>query len=273
MTGALLRLEAHAVARARWFGAAIVLALGLVGFFLLVAARESSVLGFTGFGKVMGGVVQASLLLVPLLALASTAQAVTAARQSGVLEWILAQPVTRTACFRALLVPRLVALLGPLAGSVLALGLVAALLGQPVQASLVAVFFAVLVGQGYAFGALGMWMSCISRTPEQALLRSLALWMGTAILVDFVLLGVLLRWDLPPAAVFALAGLNPMQDGRIAVLAAIDPQMGALGPVGTWAITTLGVGPTLAWTLGWPFLLGGIATVAAWRAFLVRDVL
>lgn len=273
MSTAVLRLEAYAVARARWFGAAIVLALGLVGFFLVVAARESTVLGFTGFGKVMGGVVQASMLLVPLLALASTAQAVTSARQSGVLEWILAQPVTRTACFRALLLPRLAALLAPLAGSVLALALAAVLLGQPVPARLVAVFLVVLVGQGFSFGALGMWTSCVSRTPEQALLRSLGLWMATAVLVDFVLLGVLLRWELPPAVVFVLAGLNPMQDGRVAVLAAIDPQMGALGPVGTWAVTTLGLGPTLAWTLLWPFLVGGAATVAAWRAFLARDIL
>ncbi len=273
MTGALLRLEAHAVARARWLGAAVTLSIALVGFFLLVAARESAVLGFTGFGKVMGGVVQASLLLVPLLSLASTAQAVTDARQSGVLEWMLSQPVSRTQCFSAMLLPRLAALLAPLAGSVLGLAAVAAVLGQPVAPRLVFVFLAVLLGQGFAFGALGMWMSCISRTPEQALLRGLALWMSTAILVDFVLLGALLRWELPAAVVFCVAGLNPMQDGRIAVLAAIDPQMGALGPVGAWALHTLGEPLTLAWTVGWPCLLGSLATLAAWRAFLRRDVL
>lgn len=273
MTGALFRLEAHAVARARWFVAAVLLSLSLVGFFLLVAARESSVLGFTGFGKVMGGVVQASLLLIPLLSLASTAQAVTEARQSGVLEWMLSQPVTRSACFRAMLLPRLAALLTPLAGSVLGLAVVAAVLGQPVAPRLVAVFLAVLIGQGFAFGALGMWMSCISRTPEQALLRGLAIWMSTAVLVDFVLLGVLLRWELPASAVFCLAGLNPMQDGRVAVLAAIDPQMGALGPVGAWALHSLGEPLTLAWTIGWPFLLGALATLGAWASFLRRDVL
>ena len=93
--------------------------------------------------------------------------------------------------------PRLAALLTPLAGSVLGLAVVAAVLSQPVAPRLVAVFLAVLIGQGFAFGSLGMWMSCISRTPEQAL----------------------------------------PQDGRVAVLAAIDPQMGArhLGSLGVFS--------------------------------------
>jgi ABC-2 type transport system permease protein len=273
MIGALLRLEARSVGRARWFAASVVLSLAVVGFFLVVAARESSVLGFTGFGKVMAGVVQVALLMVPLLALASTAQAITAARQSGVLEWYMANPVTRDACFRALFLPRIGALVLPVVGSVGGLALVAALLGQPVAPGLVATFLAVLLGQALAFGALGMWVSAVSRAPEQALLAAVALWMGTAIFVDFVLLGVLLRWDLPPGLVFLLAGLNPMQDGRIALLTAVDPQMGVLGPVGTWAVATLGAPLTPAATLGWPACVALGAGLAVRRAFLRRDVL
>lgn len=273
MSAALLRLEGQAVLRARWFGVTLLLALGIVGFFLVVAARESSVLGFTGFGKVMGGVVQTSLLLVPLLAILATAQAVTAARQSGVLEWYLSQPTSRLDCFRALLLPRLGALVAPLVGVMALLALAAAVLGQPVSGALLVNFTAVLVGQAVAFGGLGIAVSALSRTPEQALLRALGLWMGAAVLLDFVLLGVMLRWELPPAVVFALAALNPMQDGRVAVLATIDPAMGAIGPVGTWALTSLGTTATLAWTLAWPFLLGLGAVVVGGRAFTTRDVL
>ncbi len=270
---ALLGLELRAVARARWFYASLVLSVLLVGFFLVVAARESAVLGFTGFGKVMGGVVQVSLLLVPLLALASTAQAVTAARQAGILEWYLAQPVSREACFRALFVPRLGALVAPVVGTLGALTVAAAVLGQPVSLRLVGVFLAVLVGQALVFGAVGMWISTVSRAPEQALLAAVGVWMATAVFVDFVLLGVLLRWDLPPVAVFLLAGLNPMQDGRVAVLAAVDPQMGALGPVGTWAVGALGADLTLVLTLGWPIVVAVVVSALARRAFLRRDVL
>lgn len=270
---ALFSLELRAVRRARWFAVSLLVSCLLVGFFLVVAARESAVLGFTGFGKVLGGVVQVSLLLLPLVALASTAQAVTAARQAGVLEWYLSQPVSRDTCFRALFLPRLGALVVPVALTLGVLGLAAFAMGQPVSLSLLGVFLAVLVGQVLAFGAMGMWISTRSRAPEHALLAAVGVWMATAVLVDFVLLGVMLQWDLAPWLVFLLAGLNPMQDGRVAVLAAVDPQMGALGPVGTWAVGELGAAGTLAVTLSWPYVLALAFGLLARREFLRRDAL
>lgn len=266
MIPAIARVEIHGVLRARWFAAAIVLAAGLVGFFMLVATRESAVVGFTGFGRVMGGVVQASLLFVPLLALASTTQAVTSARQAGVLEWYLSYPNGRERCFWALFLPRLGAVALPVAGAVGILGAVAAAMHQPVSFALLAAFVTLLVGQATCFSALGMWVSTGARTTEQALLRGLVLWMVAVALVDFVVLGLMLRWDLPAAAVFALAGVNPVQAARVGILATVDPELGVLGPVGTWAVTTLGTPATIAWGLCWPFIVGAVALFAArWR--------
>ncbi len=273
MIPAIARIEVHGVLRARWFTAAVTLASALVGFFMLVATRESSVIGFTGFGRVMGGVVQASLLFVPLLALTSTTQAVTSARQGGVLEWYLSYPNGRGRCFWALFVPRLTAVALPVGGAVAILGLVAALMGQPVSPGLLAAFCTLLVGQAACFSALGMWVSTGARTTEQALLRGLLLWMAAVALVDFVILGLMLRWDMPPALVFILAGVNPVQAARVGILATVDPELGVLGPVGTWAVTTLGTGPTIAWGLSWPFLVGGAALLAARRRFGLADVL
>ncbi len=267
------RLEVHGVARARWFYAALALAGGLVAFFVLVAARESAVLGFTGFGRVMGGVVQASLLLLPLLALFSTSQAVTSARADGVLEWYLSQPTDRGTVFHALFWPRVGAVVLPAVGAVAALGGAAWAMGQPVAPGLLAAFLGLLAGQGYCFGAIGMWVSCASRSSEQALLRSLFAWIAAALLVDFLVLAVLLRWELAPGAVFALAAANPVQAGRVGILAAIDPEVGVLGPVGTWATITLGQAATVAWGLGWPVVVGILATLGARWTFGRRDVL
>ncbi len=272
MIATITRLEAGAVMRQRWFAAALALAVGIVGFFVLVASKESAVLGFTGFGRVMGGVVQASLLFLPLLAVLATAQAVTGAHQNGVLEWYLSYPNGRGRCFRALFGPRLLAITGPVVLSVAVLGLVAAASGSPVPVGLLALFCGMLAGQGFCFAAIGMAASATSRTPEQALLRALVAWMTCAVLVDFVVLGLLLRWRLPASAVFALAGINPMQAGRVATLAALDPEMGVLGPVGTWATVTLGGPVTVAWGLSWPVVVGLLALGWAWRAFARRDV-
>lgn len=270
---AIGRIEVRGVLRARWFAAAIVLAVGLVGFFVLVGTRESAVIGFTGFGRVMGGVVQASLMFVPLLALGSTAQAVTAARQSGVLEWYLSYPNGRERCFWAIFLPRLGAVALPLAGAVGLLGLTALVMGQPVAPGLLLSFLLLLVGQATCFSALGIWVSTGAKTTEQALLRALVLWMAAVALVDFVVLGLLLRWELPAWLIFTLAGVNPVQAARIGILATVDPQLGVLGPVGTWAVTTLGAGPTIAWGLTWPFVVSVLALGSARYRFQRVDVL
>lgn len=270
MIPAIAWLEAIAAVRARWFLAALALSAGMVGFFVLVSVRESAVLGFTGFGRVMGGVVQASLLLLPLLATFSTAQAITASQQQGVLEWYLSYPNGRERCFWALFLPRLGAVAGPVLLSVALLALFA---GAGVSPLLVASYLGLLGGQAFCFASAGMLVSTLSRSPEQALLRALVGWMATAVLVDFAVLGMMLRWDLSPWMVFTLAGVNPVQAGRVAILAAVDPEMGILGPVGTWATVALGAPATIAYGLGWPVLLGGALLAWARFAFLRRDVI
>lgn len=271
MISAILRLELRGVLRARWFFAGVALSLAMVVFFVVVSLRESAVLGFTGFGRVMGGVVQTSLLFLPLLAVFSASQAIPTARQQGVLEWYLSHPNSRERCFWGLFWPRFAAVAGPVTGSVLLVGLGAAVLGQPVDPGLLAAFTGLLLGQAMCFSSLGILASAVSYSPEQALVRGLLLWVACAVLVDFLVLGLLLQWDLEPRVVFGLAGINPMQAGRIGILAAVEPDMSVLGPVGAWATRSLGREVTVAYGLLWPVLLGGAALAAARAAFLRRD--
>lgn len=273
MNWMLARVEGAGVVRARWFYGSVALSIGLVLFFVIVGTRESALVGFTGLGRVMQGVVQASLLFVPALSLLSTSQVVTTARQQGVLEWYLAQPIARRACFFGLYVPRLAAVAIPVTAAVALLGLGALALGQPVPVAMLVHYLGMLVGQALCFTALGMLVGVLSRTPEQALLHALVVWMAAVALVDFAVLGLMLKWDLPPYAVFGLAGLNPVQAGRIGMLAGIDPELGVLGPVGTWMTVTLGGPLAIAYGLIWPALVGVVALVGAQLAFERRDAL
>jgi ABC-2 type transport system permease protein len=271
MTG-LLRLEAAGVVRARWFAASLALAGGLVVFFVVLATRESAVLAFTGFGRVVTGVGLAALLFLPLLAVFSTSQVIPQARQQGVLEWYLSHPVSRGSCFAAMFLPRVLAVSGPIAGVVVVLGGAAAILGHAVPVELLGRFFVLLLGQGFCFAALGILVSVVSRSPEQALLSGLGVWMAAVALIDFALIGVMLRWRVPPELVFAIAGLNPVQAARLGLLAGTDADLGLLGPVGTWIAVHLGPQATLAYALAWPLGLGGMALAAARSLFIRRDV-
>jgi ABC-type transport system involved in multi-copper enzyme maturation permease subunit len=269
----LLRLEAAGVVRARWLAAALAVAGGTVAFFWALASRESAILAFTGYTRVVTGTGLAALLGLPLLALFGTTQAATWARSQGVLEWYLSYPVSRGALFRALLVPRLAAVAGPAVLAVILLAAMAAVSGQPIAFGLLSTMLALLLGQAFCFAAIGLWISIASRSAEQALLRGLLVWLTCVALLDFALVGAMLQWNLPPRTVFLLSAINPVQAGRLGFLGGTDPDLGVLGPVGTWVATTLGPSGTLAYGIAWPVVVGGLALAAGWRAFRKGDLL
>lgn len=270
---AIIRLESSGVLRARWFGVSFAVALGLAAFFIAMASRESAVLAFTGFGRVVTGTALAALVFVPLLSVFSTAQAVPQARQLGVLEWYMSHPTSRAALFWGIFAPRLGAILGPVLAMVGLVAAAAAAISQPLPWDLALRLLLLLSTQAFCFAALGMWISVRARAPENALLRGLVLWMATIALYDFALIGVMLRFKLLPEAVFALAAVNPVQAGRLGILAGADPDFSLLGPVGTWLALNLGSGGTLAYALAWPTLLGVGALVAARASFVRRDLM
>lgn len=271
MTG-LLRLEVAGAVRARWFAVSLALAAGLVLFFVVLASRESAVTAFTGLGRVVTGTGLAALLFLPLLGVLSTCQAVPQARQQGLLEWYLSHPISRASCFWSMFLARLLAVTAPVAAVVVALGLAAGWMGQPIPLALLLRFLEILLAQGLCFAALGMLVSVVSRSPEQALLSGLGIWMAAVAVVDFALIGMMLRWRLPPEVVFVLGGFNPIQAARLGLLVGEDPDLGLLGPVGTWIAVNLGYGGTLAYALAWPAVLGGGALVLARSLFLRHDV-
>ena len=80
---------------------------GLVAaVFVLVGMRESSVLGFTGMGRVLLSFCHALVLLLPLLALSATGQTVNRSRDDGTLELLFSHPLSRTGYFTAVTITR-----------------------------------------------------------------------------------------------------------------------------------------------------------------------
>src|SRR5690606_15330254 len=92
---AVARLDGGEVLRSRWLGLCVALYGLLAAAFVLVGLRESTVLGFTGLGRVLFSLCHALVLVLPLLALLATVQAVNRARDDGSLELFLSQPIGR----------------------------------------------------------------------------------------------------------------------------------------------------------------------------------
>ena len=270
---AMARLDLAEVLRSRW----LLVCVGLYGLlaaaFVLVGLRESTVVGFTGMGRTLFSLCHALVLLLPLMALAVTGQVVNRAREEGALELFMSHPVRRTSYLAAVGLVRFAALAAPLVLRLAALGVFGRVaFGQPIPWSVVARSAAVSTALLFAFAALGLATSVRVRSPARAMTYLVLFWVAGVALLDFGLIGAMLRWKLEPRLVFLVAALNPVEAARLALLSAAEPDLATLGPVGFYLSRRLGPAALLAFGVAWPLGFGALAWTFALRSFRRADV-
>jgi len=270
---AVARLDLGEVLRSRWLPFCLAVYGALAAIFVLVGLRESMVLGFTGLGRVLFSLCHSLVLVLPLLALVGTVPAVVRGREEGSLELWLTQPVGRGTWLLAVTGVRYLALVLPLLAVLGALVVWAgAVQGEPVPWRFLGRALLLSAALLWAFTGLGIATSVAVRSLAVANTVLLLLWVLAAALVDFALIGLLLQWELPPRAVFALAGANPVQMARVALLAGVEPELSVLGPVGFYLAHRLGAAWLFALGVGWPLLFGCMAWALGLRVFRRRDL-
>ena len=259
---AAARLDLAEVRRSRWlwFCGSAYLILAVV--FVMVGLRESTVMGFTGMGRVLMSLCNALLLILPLLALTAVAPVIGRARDDGSLELLFSQPLSRSAWFVGVSATRYAVLVVPLV--VLMVGL--ALYGQVAMGQRVPWPFVVR-----ALG-IGLAISAVVRNPARVTTYAVLAWALGVALLDFGLIGVLLRWRVDARAVFTLAAMNPVQDARMALLSGLEPELANLGPVGFYLANKVG-GPALyALGVAWPTVVGARAWLLAFVRLRTSDL-
>lgn len=270
---AVARLDWAEVARSRWLAVCLSLYALLAAVFVLVGLRESSVVGFTGMGRVLFSLCHALVLVLPLVALAVTGQVVNRARDEGALELLMSHPVRRGSYFAAVTAVRILALALPLVAMLLGLGLLGwALFDQAVPWTLIGRSAAVCAALLWAFGALGLLVSVAVRSAARAMTWLVLLWFAGVALLDFGLIGLMLSWRLQPESVFLLAVLNPVETARLALLSAAEPELAVLGPVGFFLANRLGANALFALGVAWPALFGLGAWLLALRTLRRGDI-
>lgn len=269
---AVARLDLGEVLRSRWLWLCVLVYGLLAGAFVLVGLRESSVLGFTGIGRVLFSLCHALVLLLPLLALLATVQAVNRARDDGSLELFLSHPIGRGSFLAGVTAVRLAALVLPLAIVMALLAAFASAQGQPVPWAFFARALAVCVALLAAYVGIGIAASVMVRNPARAMTLVFLVWMASVALLDFVGIALLLQWRLPARAVFAVAAANPVQAARLALLSAAEPSLATLGPVGFYLANHVGSRALLALGLGWPLAVGAAAWLVGWLHFRRGDL-
>ena len=233
--------------------AALALALAFVGS---VPAGE---VGAEPLEVVVVSLASLSILLLPLIALLLSFDAVVGEAERGTLLLLLASPVLRWQVVLGKFLGQIaiLAVATALGYGVAALA-VAARSGVPDWAAVGA--FATLIGSsvllGAAFVALGLLVSVLVRERQTAAGVALGLWLGAAVIYDLALLGALVadagRYVTPvlletllllnPADAFRLLNLTGFSG--VQALSGMAGLAGEVGPPVSWMVAAL-----LAWTV------------------------
>jgi Cu-processing system permease protein len=263
----LMRKEIRDALRHRWLqGYALVLA--AVGLVAAHAAWSSaSGLGFQSYGRTTASLTNFCLLLAPLVALTMGASAIAGERDRGTLDFLLAQPLSRSEVvlgkFLGLALSAILATVAgfaPAAAAIAAAGGGASLVRFLLFPALAALLVTAMLG-------LGLLLSVGSRSAVQAQGRAIFFWFLFVLLYDFLLMGTLLTVSLGPSLLVTLLLLNPVDSARILAVLALEPDLYLLGPAGAFLMGEVGSGGAALLLLGSLLLWTALPFAAAVALF------
>lgn len=236
----LARKEIRESLRNRWFllytAALAILALALS----YLSSIGTGGVGFAGFGRTAASLIHLVILIVPLMALTTSASCVAGERERGTLDYLLAQPLSRTEVFFGKYLGVAVSLLASLC---LAFG-ISALSIAGGAGSADAGSYARLVGLSFVLAltmhSVGFLISCLARRTTVAIGTGIFLWLGFVFLSDLGLMGSTIAFKLQVSELLHLSLINPLQVFKMAALGSLHASLDLLGPAGLYATRTYG---------------------------------
>lgn len=266
------RLDVLESLRARWFLFYSLVFGGIVVLLFVFGLTESRVLGFTGLSRLLVTYIQLCVAILPIFVLITTVRSVAGDREAGVFEYMLALPVSLGAWYWGKMIGRFVVVFLPVFLAMAAAAAWAEYASIGVPWDLFLVYTALLVSLAWSFLGLGMLISTLARSSDVAQTGAFLIWLVLLLFLDLVLLGVMIREQLPLEAVVAIAVANPLQSFRTAAILLFDPQMVVLGPAAYVILDGMGQAGYLAFALAWPVLLGTACAAFGYRLFRKGDL-
>lgn len=259
--------------RNRWVLAVTLLLAALALALAFVGSAPVGEVGATPLEVVVVSLASLSILLLPLIALLLSFDAVVGEAERGTLLLLLAGPVQRWQVVLGKFLGQIAILaVATVLGYGTAALAVAARSGMPDTEAFAA--FATLIGSsillGAAFVALGLLVSVLVRERQTAAGAALGLWLMFAVLYDLALLGALVAdagRHMTPALLEALLLANPADAFRLLNLtgfAGVQALSGMAGLAGE-------VSPPLSIMVGVLLLWAAVPLIAATLVFARRE--
>ncbi|MDA8229933.1 MAG: ABC transporter permease subunit [Magnetospirillum sp.] len=267
------RLDIAASLRARWFLFYALVFGGVVTLLFVFGVTESRVLGFVGLSRLLVTYIQLCVAILPVFILITTVRSVAGDRAAGVFEYMLALPVPLSAWYWGKMLGRFAVVFLPVFAAMAGAAAWGHYRHLGVPWDLFAVYTLLLMSLSWSFLGLGMLISTVARSPDVAQTGAFLIWLVMLLFLDLILLGLLIREQLPLEAVVGIALANPLQSFRTAAILLFDPQLVILGPASWVILDELGRTGYLVFALTWPLLLGTGCAWLGYRLFRRGDVL
>ena len=216
------RLDIAESLRARWFAFYSVVFGGIVVALLVFGLTESRILGFTGLSRLLVTYIQLCVAILPVFILMTTVRSVAGDRDAGVFEYMLSLPVPLAAWFWGKMIGRFLVVFLPVFGAMALAAVYATARGIAVDWGLFLLYGALLVSLSWAFLGIGMLISTLARSPDVAQTGAFLTWLVLLLFLDLILLGLMIRQQLPLELIVGIAVANPLQSFRTAAVLLFD---------------------------------------------------
>jgi ABC-2 type transport system permease protein len=258
--------------RAKWFFAYTLIFGGLVALLFAFGLTESRIMGFTGLSRLMVTYIQLAMAILPVFVLITTVRSVAGDREAGVYEYLLSLPIGLAPWYWGKLAGRFLVVFLPVFLAMLGAVLWGMFRGVGVPWGLFAYYTGLLMALAWCFLGLGMLLSTLTRSADVAQASAFVLWLTLLLFLDLILLGVMIRNQLPPETAVAIALANPLQVFRTGAMMLLDQQLVMLGPSAYVILDTFGEAGYMVYALAYPMLLGTLCAFGGYLIFRRSDL-
>lgn len=258
--------------RARWFMVYTAIFGSIVVLLFVFGLTESRIMGFTGLSRLLITYIQLTMAILPIFVLITTVRSLAGDREAGVFEYMLSLPIGLAAWFWGKMLGRFVVVFLPVFVAMLAAIVWGMVRGAEVPFALVTYYTALLMVLSWCFLGIGMLISTLARSADVAQGAAFIIWLFLVLFLDLILLGTMIREQLPPETAVAISLANPLQVFRTASMLLFDSQLVLLGPTAYVILDFFGRTGYMIWALLYPLLIGSSCAALGYWLFRRSDL-
>ncbi|HEB82901.1 MAG TPA: ABC transporter permease [Gammaproteobacteria bacterium] len=258
--------------RARWFMVYSLVFGGIVVILFAFGLSESRIMGFTGLSRLLVTYIQLSMAILPIFVLITTVRSVAGDREAGVFEYMLSLPVSLAAWFWGRFFGRFFVVFLPVLLAMVGAVIWGLIIGSKIPWGLFVYYSALLMSLAWCFLGIGMLISTLARSSDVAQGAAFITWLVLLLFLDLILLGVMIRENLPPETAVGIALINPLQVFRTATMMLFDPQLVLLGPTAYIILDNFSQAGYIAYAIAYPILFGTVCAALGYAIFRQSDL-